>query len=203
MVHVGTSWVYQYEATRPDATATSPGGNSRRACSNAGVMPWADVTQAQAAAACASVHDSTGAAMRLCTAAEWQTACEGPGGTGASKWSVSANPATYVAQICNDYNESATPAVWATGSNGAMSTARAEYCYTDWGAAGRLHDMSGNLGEWTSSTVVSGGNTYYQIRGGSCTSPQGGTACEFNFDIASGTFADFDIGFRCCSNNAP
>ena len=109
----------------------------------------------------------------------------------------------YVAQICNDANESASPAIWATASNGAMSVAKGEFCYSDWVAAGKLYDMSGNVGEWTSTTVMSGGVTYYKLRGGQYNSPSGGTVCEFDFDIAQPTYANSDVGFRCCSNNAP
>jgi hypothetical protein len=199
----GTVYVYQFEATRPDATATAPGANSGRACANVGVLPWADVTETQAQAACAAIKDSLGAPMRLCTAPEWQTACEGPGGAAAAKWSLSVAPANYVAQICNDVNESVTPAVWVTGANGAQSVATGNYCYTDWVAAGKLHDLSGNLSEWTSTVVVSGGTTYYKIRGGSYTTPQNGATCEFDFDIVQATFANSDVGFRCCSDNAP
>ena len=48
--------------------------------------------------------------------------------------------------------------------------------------------MSGNLFEWTSTTVVAGGVTYNKLRGGSFTSPKDGTTCEFDFDIARPAF---------------
>jgi formylglycine-generating enzyme required for sulfatase activity len=292
-------WFYQYEASRPGATAASPGTKTTRACSTSGVLPWADVTQAQAQAACAAVKDSTGVAMHLCAASEWQTACEGPGGPQTNAWSISTAPTTYTAQICNDVTEAASPAVWATGSNGAQTGATGKVCYTDWAAAGQLHDMSGNVSEWTSTPVtaqifngtecnvtssgtagimtvtlilqtsesgfISGGaqvgdsitlanaatagtngtwqisaitddthanvikagwaatgatdannnkappngikwtvvRTYFQLRGGNYSQPSGGTTCEFNFDVASASFANADVGFRCCADNAP
>jgi hypothetical protein len=203
MVNTGSVYVYQYEASRPGASSSSAGTNTSRACSTSGVLPWSNVTEAQAAAACAAIKDSTGAAMRLCTAAEWTNACEG-GTSATQKWSESgSSPTTYTAQICNDVNEASTPAVWATASNGAASGASGPYCYSDWGTAGKLHDMSGNLEEWTSTTVTSGSTTYYKIRGGSYTSPSGGTTCEFDFDIAKPGFASSELGFRCCSNNTP
>ncbi len=153
MVLVGGKYIYQYEASRPDANTVSPGANSSRACSNKSVLPWGTVTQTQAAAACAAVKDSTGAPMRLCTANEWQLACEGPGGAGAAKYSTT-TPASYVAQVCNDFNEvPASPAVWATGSVGLAPGANPPLCYTDWGGTNQLHDMSGNLAEWTSTTL--------------------------------------------------
>jgi hypothetical protein len=199
----GTVYVYAYEASHPGATMGSTGSNSARACSVSGVLPWATVTEVQAAAACAAVKDSAGAPMRLCTAAEWQAACEGPAVATPPKWSLSRSPTTYVAQICNDANEQATPASWATGAPGAMSAATGAYCYTDWGASGRISDLSGNLAEWTSTTISSGGNTYFKVRGGSYLSPTGGTTCEFDFDIYPASFANQDVGFRCCADNPP
>ena len=199
----GTVWVYAYEASRPGASGTSAGAKTARACSSSGVLPWSMVTEAQAAAACAAVRDSAGQPLRLCTAAEWQAACEGPGGAGTSKWSLSTNPATYTAQICNDVNQAQCPAVWATGSSGARSSTLNLYCYTDWPTAGKLRDMSGNLAEWTSTSVTSGGFTYYKYRGGAFTSMPGGDACEFDFGLGRSGYASGEIGFRCCADNAP
>jgi hypothetical protein len=198
-------YVYEFEAARPDATAVSQGGITSRACSNAGVLPWSNVTETQAAAACAAAKDSTGAAMRLCSAAEWQAACEGPTPLPTPPlWSLSQARQTYFANICNDSNHPGG-AAWATGtSSGASAT---NFCYTDWqsvdSGVNRLYDMSGNLNEWTSTTVSSGGNTYFEVRGGNFLSSQGGSTCEFNLDIFPASFANNDVGFRCCSSNAP
>ncbi|MGE3767870.1 MAG: hypothetical protein AB7L94_36785, partial [Kofleriaceae bacterium] len=62
--------IMKYEASRPDATATLGGTVQTHACSRAGAQPWANITQPEAAAVCASVG------ARLCTEAEWQTMCE-------------------------------------------------------------------------------------------------------------------------------
>lgn len=61
-----------YEASRPDATATSYGVDSSSATSRAGVLPWLPVTLAQARTACEN------AGKRLCLPWEWETTCQGP-----------------------------------------------------------------------------------------------------------------------------
>jgi hypothetical protein len=213
MVHVmsGTTnqWVYSYEASRPDAKVGSQGGNSSRACANAGVLPWSNVTETQAQAACAAVKDSTGAPMHLCSQPDWQNACEGSGSplpSGSNVYSYSSSPASYTKNVCNDANSTwslSSPVVWPTGHDSGLT----QKCYTPW-AGGNLHDMSGNLMEWTSTTLAAPYNNYYKIRGGAYTSPSDGTppdgtSCEFDFVIAQPTFANSDIGFRCCADNAP
>ena len=204
MVKVGAAWVYSYEASRPDSNNVSQGGNSARSCAKPAVIPWSNVTETQAQAACASVKDSLGNAMRLCTVAEWQTACEGPGGAGANLYSYSATNSTYLTGVCNDVNRQASPAVWPTGFDNAL----AKKCFANWSATDHLFDMSGNLAEWTSSTVSSMGTTYFKIRGGGYTSQSDGvapdgTSCEFDFVIAQPGFANSDVGFRCCADAAP
>ena len=97
-----TVYVYQYEASRPDATAISPGSQATRACSNAGVLPWSNVTLAQAQAACAAIKNAAGTSIgRLCTAWEWQEACNG-NATPGTHWSMSASTTAYQAGVCND-----------------------------------------------------------------------------------------------------
>jgi formylglycine-generating enzyme required for sulfatase activity len=145
--------------------------------------------------------------MRLCTATEWQTACEGPGGAPpalSNKYSFSTTPTTYTAGVCNDDNGPGS-ALWATGSGAGVA---GKMCYTDWGAAGRLDDMSGNVYEWTSSCFTSSGNQYCNTRGGSFTSFSDGTfpdgtSCEFSFFSPPPTYANADVGFRCCANAPP
>ncbi len=61
--------IQQYEASRPDATATGTGTAGARVCSKAGVRPWTNITYPQAVAACTSIN------ARLCTEAEWENMC--------------------------------------------------------------------------------------------------------------------------------
>ena len=74
--------MYAYEASRYDATATSAGFDStRRGCTVPGKLPWANVTMTEAEAAC----ELLGPNWRLCTAAEWQAACQGMNPTTSSR----------------------------------------------------------------------------------------------------------------------
>jgi hypothetical protein len=199
-VTVGASsvYVYSYEASRPDANATSPGGNSSRACSKPTVQPWNEVTLTQAQAACAAVRDSKNQPLRLCTAAEWQTTCEDSATPASTQWSYSTGAASYTANVCND-NAAGNPGKpWATASG---PTVGGKTCSVAW-PGGSVYDLSGNLAEWTSTTVTNGGTTYYKVRGGAYDSPSGGTSCEFDFDILPATFANANVGFRCCAGNA-
>jgi hypothetical protein len=201
MVPIGGGvFLYAYEASRADATDLSTGGVTRRACSKADALPWAGLTLAQAEAACNAVKDSTGASMRLCTSAEWQRGCEGVAGApapGTSKWSITPTVAPAPPDVCNDQRGPGSP--WPTGTNGGGG----ELCYAAWNGADRVYDLSGNLAEWTSTQVFAQSTLYYEVRGGSFTTPVGGTTCEFNFVIFPPTFVDSNLGFRCCADHAP
>jgi hypothetical protein len=191
MVKVGITYMFQYEASHPDASASAVGINTVHACSRSGVLPWAPVTETDAAAACAATKDSKGAAMRLCTATEWSTACS-VGATG-DVWAYAANPTTYQPDTCNGDDHGLAKA-WTTGSGVS--------CYANQ-SAGKIFDMSGNVAEWTSTTVVSGSKTYFKIRGGAFDSLGPGMECNFDFEIAPATFQHSTVGFRCCSTNPP
>src|SRR5450631_3303588 len=66
--------MFAYEASRYDATSGNYGFDStRRPCTVPGKLPWSNVTMTEAETACALI----GPNWRVCTATEWQTACEG------------------------------------------------------------------------------------------------------------------------------
>jgi len=67
-----TVQIQKWEASRPDATATSVGTNQAFACSRQTVQPWTNITYPQALAACSSIG------ARLCTETEWQSMCSQP-----------------------------------------------------------------------------------------------------------------------------
>ncbi len=184
-------YIYKYEASRPDALSSDGGVSDARSCSKPGVIPWTSVSQAEAAAACAA------AGMQLCTQTQWERACERDTNSSVANWSFATTPTSYRTGVCNDVEHSrnaTTPSVWATGS-GAN-------CYAD-APNGDIFDLSGNVSEWTSTTVQSGGKTYYRVRGGNYTSYGPATACDFSFVLDVPTFANADLGFRCCGANPP
>ncbi len=64
--------ILAYEASRPDATDTSPGGLQTHLCSEPDRLPWTNVKYGAAASACAAIG------ARLCTEDEWEQACATP-----------------------------------------------------------------------------------------------------------------------------
>ena len=196
-------YIYAYEASRPGATSGSAGVDNadpalRRACSITNTMPWTNVQQDDAAAACALIKDSAGNAMRLCTEGEWQAACLGSTKGGDPQWSQTLTPNTFIddgtnANACNAENPSG--AVVATGSRSV--------CAANFGSTNNVYDMTGNVIEWTSTSVVSTGTTYYRMRGGAYNSPRDGAACEYSFNLGRDDYVNSNVGFRCCSNAAP
>jgi hypothetical protein len=183
-VSIGANrWMMQFEASRPDATATVQGAESARACSRGGVLPWTNLTGPQADAACASIGAT------LCSAAEWQGACVG---SPACQWSyTSGTPAcnAYSSAACNGVDNDVDPATPGV-QNGLLPTGALATCRTP-GTA--LADMSGNAKEFT---AVSG--ALYGLRGGSYNNLAFGTTCGFSFTQVDNTFRFVNAGFRCC-----
>lgn len=178
--------MYRHEASRPDATRDGPGSLSHRACSGAGRIPWTNVTQPQAAAACAA------SGARLCTEAEWQRACETAAPT-ACTWSYASACTTYQGAVCNGNDRDSD--TLRPGDQDAISpTGELASCYADWGRGGRVFDLSGNVSEWTAARAP-GVNP---LRGGSYTTPGAGLACGVDFVVADDSFLFGNVGFRCC-----
>ncbi len=183
--------IYTYEASRPDATTASPGTMAHRACSRPGVQPWASVTHAQAAAACAAVDPPK---SRLCAASEWQLACSGNAGRTFPYGN------TYDSDACNgnDYDPNCTlpdddRALLTGAAHGCPTKPALSACVSPSGA----FDLSGNLKEWTSTQTSPGA---FNVRGGSFDSVAGGLACDFAFVSATTTFSFANLGFRCCAD---
>jgi len=200
----GTVRVMRYEASRPDASASSSGTVSTVACSTPNVMPWTTVTWAAANAACCALNPSgacTGTTgWRLCDAPDWQNACDGPAVT-PCRWGYSpaGTCSTSAPLTCNgeEYDASSTTA----GDQDALFTTGSPtfpMCFANWGSAGNAYDMSGNAKEWTYTPSPSDASVHF-IRGGSYTNVEPGRACDFAFTVGSSTFAFPNTGFRCCN----
>jgi hypothetical protein len=178
-------WIDTYEASHPDATMSIEGDETHRSCSKAGVLPWTNLTESEAAAACAT-HG-----LRLCTADEWQLACEGP--------SDDTFPYgdTYDPNACNgadydpDCTDNDTDVLLETGHRyGCPASAE---CLSGYGVA----DLSGNAKEWT-GTEVSSSPVSYGVRGGAYDNVSRGLTCDFDFlSLPPGDHFP-NVGFRCC-----
>ena len=195
-----TVTMFSYEATRYDATATAAGVvSNHRPCSVAGKLPWANITADEAAAACAMI----GTGWRLCSAAEWEDACNGSGN------SVFPYGATYLPTACVGYDYT-TPA-----PTGPKATGAATMCVSTVSAGNTLYDMSGNVKEWTTDA-----NTPpFEIRGGAydiasfTVNGMGTKAFGLQCDASTPAPKDMttgaaipvrlpSIGFRCCLTGA-
>jgi hypothetical protein len=192
MVQVGAGpsayWVYTYEASRPDATATVGGNASHRACSRLGVRPWRNVTHTQAVLACAA------AGKRLCSETEFELACAGSQGLRFPYGNA------YDATACNgrdvdlDCTAPDSDEVAVTGRSFRCPTpGPTSSCVSPWGAV----DMSGNLREWTSTPV---GASSFRVRGGGYDNIEPGLRCDFSFIAFTPDTAFPNLGFRCCAD---
>jgi hypothetical protein len=152
--------MYAYEASRYDATSTSAGFDStRRGCSLPGKLPWTNVTMAEAEKACqllngpTAPYSSTG--WRLCTASDWQAACEGSAKT------IFPYGANYVKADCNgnDYERAiaTVPPDAGVPAPAPIPTGQAGSCVSVISTTPslKLFDMSGNVKEWTLTDLTS------------------------------------------------
>jgi len=191
MVHIQRDgldfYIYRYEASRPDATPSSAGASDARPCSSAQVLPWGGVTFPDAQAACTRVG------KRLCTAEEWQAACEGPDDLAYPYGDA------YQADACNGVDTDGIPG---GGDDDVLLQAGAMMqCVSPEG----LFDMSGNLREWTNDLrgTTSMGDDVYVVRGGEFQTPWPGLTCAFDLSQAAASVPLPTVGFRCCSDTAP
>ncbi len=171
--------VFQYEASRPDATAESHGLDGASVCSRAGVLPWVEVTWAEASAACATLGAT------LCSGPAWDAACKGEGG---SRYPYGAD---YDPDACNVL-ESPDGCLNACR---VAATGQYDRCVS---AAGAL-DMSGNVGEWVADERPFGQELQYEVRGGSYFSANDATIqCRDGHTWRTPDTRSPELGFRCC-----
>ncbi len=201
MAQVGSSCVDRYEGSLVEITADgrevefspyqSPEGHNVKAVSRKGAVPQAHISMVEAKRACKA------AGKRLCRAAEWKTACKGPEQTrypyGNSR----------VANRCVDTNRTSPMNVMYGGErtsrtmndpranqmgNTLEKTGSAEACTNGYG----VHDMVGNIHEWTDDGSFRGG--YY------LDTKLNGEGCDYRTTAHAPTYYDYSTGFRCCAD---
>jgi hypothetical protein len=148
-----------------------------------GVLPWGWYNWSLAQDACQR------RGRRLCTASEWERACEGPLQHGSTATDAS-TPPPVSAGSCN--NTDAPGDLEDLVVSGSQAR-----CTSPYGVA----DMQGNAAEWT-STVDPRDATAHVVKGGSAEDGSAKTTCSSQ--VTYHTTAHYDLlGFRCCSEPRP
>jgi sulfatase modifying factor 1 len=201
MARVGSSCVDKYEASlvsvdeNGDESAYSPyaapNGHHVRAVSREGVVPQAHISMVEASRACKA------SGKRLCHAAEWKSACKGPESTRYPYGD------TRVPGACVDTNRTSPMTVLHQGERSSRTmndplanqqdntvelTGSAEACTNGYG----VHDMVGNVHEWTDDGSFRGG--YY------LDTSENGEGCEYRTTAHAPEYYDYSTGFRCCAD---
>ncbi len=221
----GHTLVMAYEPSRPDASSTSAGARTAKACSVNNVLPWANVTWDEAEAACCALNtaagvdpstspagcDPAGQGWRLCDSSTWDYTCKHPDAitpaSGSCTWGYS-NASNAVCDHDPRVSTYQNACVGAEALNAGLVTCPSGVsecatvtgssafpeCRAPW-ADGDVHDLSGNLQEWTNTAQ---GTNIYEIRGGSYNDLESGRTCDFNFTVGANTFRFPNTGFRCC-----
>jgi len=200
MAHVGSSCVDMYEASLVERTPEgekafspyeAPNGHDVRAVSRRGVVPQAHISMVEAKRACAA------SGKRLCKAAEWKTACKGPDATRYPYGNKR------IANACVDTNRTSPMNVLHHGErtgrtmndplanqmkNTVEATGSHEACSNGYG----VHDMVGNVHEWTDDASFRGG--YY------LDTKLNGEGCDYRTTAHAPSYYDYSTGFRCCAD---
>lgn len=137
--------------------------------------PTTDVTWAQAKAAC----ERKG--RRLCTEAEWEKACKGPGNTRFSYGN------TYDPSKCNTEDPSGKP-------RDIQGASAFKQCRSGYG----VFALSGNAEEWVQDNFRSGASSKV-AKGGASDRPDWASRCAARRGLAP-TTKKSTLGFRCCAD---
>ncbi len=212
-------WMFAYEASRPDSSVNSPGtGNGYHctgmgcangippapggtildetpACSEVKRQPWFNVTPIEAEQTC----DEMGGFV--CSFSDWQSAC---GAGNNCDWGY--EPSGNACLSGYDNNKFCNLGYYDFDANtmgdqdGLLPTGSPKLakCAADWGAAGKVFDITGNLRE-----IVKSGSNIYPLMGGAFNSLESSATCGFDFYVVSETFQLLDTGFRCCFDMDP
>ena len=201
MALVGKSCVDKYEGSLVEIASDgseksfspyeAPNGHQVRAVSRPGVVPQAHISMVEAKRACRA------SGKRLCRADEWKTACKGPSATRYPYGNAR------VANACVDTNRSSPMTVLYQGErsgrtmndpranqqeNTVAPTGNATSCTNDYG----VHDMVGNVHEWTDDGSFRGG--YY------LDTKLNGEGCDYRTTAHAPAYYDYSTGFRCCAD---
>ena len=200
MAHVGHSCVDKYEASLVEHTAEgdkafspyqAPNGRDVRAVSRRGVVPQAHISMVEAKRACRA------SGKRLCKAQEWKTACKGPEST-RYPYGNERTPGA-----CVDTNRSSPMNTLHGGerTNKTLNDPRANQQKNTLEATGNraactngydVHDMVGNVHEWTDDASFRGG--YY------LDTKLNGEGCDYRTTAHAPAYYDYSTGFRCCAD---
>ncbi len=201
MARVGQSCVDKYEGSlvevHEDGSETAfspyqaPNGHKVRAVSRPGVVPQAHISMIEAKKACMA------SGKRLCRGDEWKAACKGPEKTRFPYGNER------VASACVDTNRTSPMMVLYQGErtgrtmndpranqqeNTVERTGETESCPNGYG----VHDMVGNVHEWTDDASFRGG--YY------LDTKLNGEGCEYRTTAHAPAYYDYSTGFRCCAD---
>jgi len=184
----GLFCIDRYEAARADATADNSGSDNAGAPQSVeGLMPWTNIAQSDAQAACIK------AGKRLCSPDEWYQACRGPDGQTYS-YGRDYNPTTCngIDAFCSEPEKGCGKKEADEGLRNFHMTPSGDFdsCTNEYG----VFDINGNVWEWDDET--SG-----QAHGGAynCIDSERLHRCDFiRSDMASNPTAN--VGFRCCSD---
>ncbi len=180
-------------------------GLTVRAKTAGGVYPQGYISQVQASAACAS------AGKRLCSAAEFRQACEGPGWADGGTWYPYGGE-THIAGYCNEGKGSEVPILFGNNpanwtyadfndprlnqiDGGLSPTASFPHCESPYG----IFDCVGNLHEWGNDPADSSGHG--RFRGGFYGDAEiNGHGCLYVTSAHALSYHDYSTGFRCCAD---
>ncbi|WP_437922675.1 SUMF1/EgtB/PvdO family nonheme iron enzyme [Sorangium sp. So ce291] len=168
-----------------------------KALSRRGVKPQAYISRNQAEAACQN------AGKRLCTDEEWVTACKGkratvfPYGRERERGACNDSGVSSFNRYFGQGGEAPLSAfTWANMNDARLNqlegtlapTGSFRRCKSSFG----VHDMVGNLHEWTSAARGTFRGGYY------LDSARHGDGCDYKTTAHSTGYHDYSTGFRCC-----
>jgi hypothetical protein len=218
-------YAFSFEASRPTASATSPGaGNgyvctgascppwlssappgvgldATPACSVEGRLPWFNVTPVEAEQTC----DALGG--HLCTLEEWQSACSAEVGCdyGYTPRGGACTSLATTSKYCNLLEYDFTKSI-AGDQNGLLPSGSSllASCASDFtnlygNVSPLVRDLTGNLREIVKDEVTLG----HRLMGGGFGTSEGGATCGFSFYSVAPSYQLYDTGFRCCFDVDP